>query len=83
MNRDKQLVVAVLPDFVIDLHEGVFSPLQTRDTAQAGGFARPRVTKQSRHPFTGQLHVQVQRKAGIAELQPNIDMRTHVQLQVL
>ena len=53
MDRDKQVVLAVLPDLIIDLHKCLAGTLQPGDAAQASGFPRAGMSKQRGHAFTG------------------------------
>ena len=81
--RDKHVVAGILPDFIIDLYEGLAGTFQAGDTAQAGGFPRAGVPVKRCHPLARQLQVQVQGKPGITVLQAQRDRCRHVQLQLV
>ena len=80
MDRHKHLAHAVLPDLAVDLDIRLVSALKARDTAQAGGFTRARVTKQRSDALPRQLQVNVQGEVAVTQLESHIKLRAHVQL---
>ncbi|MNL36907.1 hypothetical protein D3C87_1590230 [compost metagenome] len=53
MWRDKDLLLTVLPDFVVDLDKSLIGAFQARDAAQASGLARTGVTIKRRDAAPG------------------------------
>ena len=45
MRCDENILVAVLPDFIVDLNKASIGSFKARNAAQAGGLARARVTE--------------------------------------
>ncbi|MNN46444.1 hypothetical protein D3C81_1608260 [compost metagenome] len=63
VRRDENPVVAVLPDFIVDLDKALIGPFQAGDAAQASGLARAGVAVKCRDATARQLQVDVQGEA--------------------
>ncbi|MNC15834.1 hypothetical protein D3C75_636650 [compost metagenome] len=65
VRRDEDPVVAVLPDFIVDLDKALLSPLQAGDAAQASGLARAGVAVKRSDATARHLQIDVQGEARI------------------